>query len=227
MNGHEVYEILREKWVYNLHHANTLITACTFLRLGGLASRGYVVDHRLPQTPQYTDNADRKFGIWYDIFLDGIDLHERGKIRNNYGPVLFIIPTTILLNLPNETEVFVTRKNPSNWVDGEMDEDRYFITPEELRDGYTYGDFGQHIILRTSTGILPFNVAQLNIILDDPQCQLLNGNDAYANAIQMLQSSASVSGLNLNIAKRQCRQGCRCMTGHRYSYDQIDVNTCF
>ena len=227
MYGAEVYEVLIEKGVNQLHHANTVTTSCSFFQLGGLASRGYVADNRMPQTPQYTDNLDRRLGIWYDIFLDGIDLHARERIRNNYGPVLFTLPTAILLNLPAGTEVNVARKNPSNWVIGETDADRYFMSQDELRDSYTYGDFGQHVILRTNDGILPFDQGQLNIILDNPQCQLRNGNDAYTSAVRRLQGSAIANGLNINIVMRRCRQGCRCLIGHGYSYDQTDINTCF
>ena len=49
-------------------------------------SRGYVEDRRLPQTPQYSDDADKQLGIWSDVFTDGVDIHARGSIRN-YGPV--------------------------------------------------------------------------------------------------------------------------------------------
>ena len=42
MTGSDVYDVLQTKGVNILYHANTVTTSCTFLRIGGLASRGYV-----------------------------------------------------------------------------------------------------------------------------------------------------------------------------------------
>lgn len=228
MNGTDVYNILRDNGVYILHHANTVTTSCTYLRMGGLASRGYVEERNLPQTPQYSDHADKRLGIWYDIFLDGIDIHERGRIRNNYGPVLSKLPTTILLNLPPGVDVRVTRKNPVRWQSGETDSEHYFLSPQELRAGYQYGDFGQHIILQTKDGFLPFPAGtELSILLDDPQRAFSGGVDAYTSAVQRLESSARDGGLVVNISKRNCRLGCQCLSGHKLSYDITDVEFWF
>src|SRR5262249_31053012 len=141
MNGRDVYRVLQAKGVYTLHHANSVTTSCTFLRIGGLASRGYVEDSHLAQTPQYSDDADKRLGLWYHVFTDGVDIHARGSIRNNYGPVLFMLPLTILQQLPPGTDVLVTRKNPARWQSGESAADRYFTSPQEFDDGYNYGDF--------------------------------------------------------------------------------------
>src|SRR5262249_23476596 len=159
----------RAKGVDTLHHANPVTTSCTFLRVRGLASRGYVEDRGLPQTSQYSDATDKRLGIWYDVFADGVDIHERGSIRNNYGPVLFILPATILQQLPPGTEVLVTRNNPVRWGPADSPADRYFMSPEELLDGYEYGDFGKHVVLRNDNGFLPFDESTLRLLLDDPK----------------------------------------------------------
>ena len=227
MNGTDVYNILRDNGVNSLHHANTVTTSCTYLGIGGLASRGYVEDHHLAQTLQYSDNADKRLGIWYDIFLDGVDIHNRGRRRNDYGPVLFNIPISILKDLPPGTDVLVTRKNPVNWKYRETDDDHYFMTPSQLCDNYCYGDFGKHIIIRNQDGFLPFGRTRFSILLDDPLCTLASGQNAYTSAVQRLEYSALHGGLMANISKRICRPGCLCLSGHSRSYDQINMDLCF
>ena len=227
MNGTDVYKILQAAGVATLHHANTVTTSCTFLQLGGLASRGYVADRHLPQTPQYSDDADRRLGIWYNVFADGVDIHARGSIRNNYGPVLFLLPASILLNLPHGTEVLVTRKNPVHWITGELPSDRYFMSLQELTGGYIYGEFSQHVILRNQVGFLPFGNFPLRLVLDDPQRPLISGADAYANSAQRLQGAARAGNVTVQITKRSCSFGCKCLSGHRLSYDRTDLNFWF
>ncbi len=80
-------KILRSKGVRSLHHVNTVRTACTFLRHARLLARGVVEDKGLLQTPQQTDEIDKKFGVWWDIFLDGVDIHNRVSGLCYYGPV--------------------------------------------------------------------------------------------------------------------------------------------
>lgn len=86
MNGQEMHGALAQHGVTHLHHANTVATSCTFLRSSRLASRGWVDYYRLPQTPQLSDDLDKQFGIWNDVFMDGVDIHRRGRTRNFYGP---------------------------------------------------------------------------------------------------------------------------------------------
>lgn len=224
MTGSDVYDVLRSKAVETLHHANTVTTSCTFLQIRGLASRGYVEDRRLPQTPQYSDDADKRLGIWHDVFTDGVDIHARGSIRNNYGPVLFMLPATVLLKLPPGTDVLVTRKNPVHWHSADTPADRYFMSPQELLAGYQYGDFGQHVILRNQNGFLPFDGSALHLLLDDPKRALSGGADAYSHAVQRLTAAATAGGLVVHIAKRECRPHCRCLTGHKLSYETAGVD---
>jgi hypothetical protein len=223
MTGSDVYHILRAKWVGTLHHANTIMTSSTFLKIGGLASRGYIDDCRLPQTPQYSDNADKRFGIWYDVFTDGVDIHARGSIRNNYGPVLFQLPLKILLNLPRETDVHVTRKNPVHWKTGDAPSDRYFMSLQELADGYKYGEFGQHVIFRIQNGFLPFVNFPIRILLDDPQSSSASEAEIYNHAAQKLQCASKISNIAVQITKRSCRPGCKCLSGHKLSYDRMNL----
>jgi len=168
---------------------NTVTTSCTFLHLKGLASRAYVEANGLPQTDQYTDALDKTFGIWNDIFTDGVDVHYRGgraRGANLYGPVLFELPVAVLLNLPAGSEVMVTKENPANWRYGEPDTEHYFGSLAELEAGYSFGNFKQHIVIRTPTGVLPFGVDPVVIKLDDPKRSLPDGSNAYATAFMKL-----------------------------------------
>ena len=93
LDNSAISRVLDEKGVSRLFHANSVLTACTYLENGHLLSRAGVEGRGLRQTPQPSDEIDRKFGILGDIFLDGIDIHERARTKkapNEYGPVLFI-----------------------------------------------------------------------------------------------------------------------------------------
>lgn len=68
LNANEILEVLNEKGIETLHHANTVRTACTFLHQAHLMSRGIVDERGLAQTPQLTDEVDMKYALWYDVF---------------------------------------------------------------------------------------------------------------------------------------------------------------
>lgn len=210
MDPKEVLAGLRANGVTQLHHANTVTTSCTLLEQGGLASRGFVADRKLEQTPQYTDKVDQQYGIWHDVFVDSVDIHERARIRNQYGPVLFVLPIDILKHLPAGTIARVTRANPTKWSVGEPDAKRYFLTRGELDEGFVKGDFDQMLVIRTKEGIVRFPES-VQIVLDDPQRTLKNGTDIYARAKDRLIESAAAGGVNISIAKRKCRDGCGCL----------------
>lgn len=220
--GLDVYGVLTGKGVSLLHHANSVTTSCTFLRLKGLASRGCVDERGLRQTGQYTDPLDKKFGIWNDVFTDGVDVHHRGgraRGANLYGPVLFRLPIAVLLSLPPSSQVMVTKKNPARWHDLEPDADRYFqsIADLDADDGYRYGDFGQHVVIRTPLGILPFGVTPVAVDLDDPQRDLPGGGAAYASAVARLLAAAKQGGVEITVTPHQCQAGCQCIVKYAAS----------
>jgi hypothetical protein len=227
MNGPEVHGALAARNVTHLHHANTVTTSCTFLSNRGLVSRGWVEYHRLPQTPQMSDALDKHFGIWNDVFMDGVDIHSRGRWRNLYGPVLFEFPLDILLRLPPGTEVYVTKKNPSNWRSGETWNDWVYASAQELEAEYSFGDFGKHIVFRNAQWSLPFLTNPVEITLDDPQARLANGQDAFTLASQKLQAAAAQGGVPIVIRKRQCSGDCRCMTTGQRSYTGQSLDPLF
>lgn len=213
MQGADVYSVLKSKFIDHLYHANTVTTSCTFLKLGGLASRGYVTDLGLPQTSQYTDAIDRKYGIWYDVFTDTVDIHNRASQINWYGPVLFVLDVGILKALPAKSEVLVTKKNPTKWIDRETMDKRFFTTPEELESFLEVGTFDHAVVIRTQKGILPFPEGEVSIIVDDPQRALSNGTTAFLHAITRI--SAVSGSSSIPTTKRECRYGCTCVDKYK------------
>ena len=109
----EVFKILKYKGIHTLYHADSVITSCSFLKKGCLLSRGELETQRLPMTDQISNNKDKEFGLWNDIFVDGIDIHDRIKKRNFYGPDLICIDVSVLTE-GGISSIRVTRSNPHN-----------------------------------------------------------------------------------------------------------------
>ncbi len=218
LTGADVHQVLAQHGIAHLHHANTVTTSCAFLRLKGLASRKRVEDAGLPQTAQFTDPVDKKYGIYNDIFTDGVDIHKRAgrkKGPNQYGPVLFRLPVAVLLNLPAGAEVMVARLNPSKWSPMDAPDARFFQDEEQLRTGYKKGEFDQHIIIRTPTGILPFSDQPVDILVDDPQLSLPDGTNAHVAASNRLKAAAVAGGVEIRWTTRECGPGCVCLEKYR------------
>lgn len=211
LRGADVCRVLRGKRIDALHHANTVQTSCVFLQEGGLASRGYVAASGLPQTEQYSDPVDRRFGVWDDVFMDTVDIHERARKRNLYGPVSFVMPVGLLEGLPPEAHVLVTKKNPVKWRDVDHLSDRFFTSPAELESGLVKGTFDQIVVIRTPTGIVPFPSGPFAITLDDPRRTLSSGEDAFRWAARRLTEASEAAKRRLGLTKNDCRDGCRCV----------------
>ncbi|MCE9580094.1 MAG: hypothetical protein K8W52_43665 [Deltaproteobacteria bacterium] len=186
------------------------------------------MDHwKFSQTAQYSDPLDKQFGIYNDVFTDGVDIHKRASARNQYGPVLFQLPLGTLQTLPPGTNVMVTKKNPVKWSAGEPDSARYFLSLEELSTGYQFGEFDQHVVLRTPGAILNFSSFPVTIVLDNPVRALSNGHDAFQSAVNKLQAAAAAGGMPIVITQRQCRSTCRCCAGHKNSYEFQNLDAIF
>ncbi len=69
MTNDDLKQVLLNKNVNHLYHANSVATACTFLENGGLLSRGLVEKLNLYQTPQESNEQDKKMDVFNDIFL--------------------------------------------------------------------------------------------------------------------------------------------------------------
>jgi hypothetical protein len=190
-------------------------TSCTFLEHGALLSRGYVEDHGLIQTYQSSDVIDKKFGIWNAVFVDHVDIHYRGgrvKGPNQYGPVLFVLDVDVLLQLPADTDVRVTRTNPVHWTEQQADEDRWYRTVGELSQNLSYGDFDKMLVIFTPDGKLDFPNRNVRVELDNPKRLLPNGTDAYSHAERRLHAAAAVGRMSIVVVPHECRNGCVCET---------------
>jgi len=197
-------------------------TSRTFLQQGGLLSRGFVEDHGLNHTAQFSDQSDKTNGIWHRIFLDHVDIHDRAREKNLYGPVLFQFDLNILLTLAARTEILVTRKNPVHWNERDSDSERWFRTKDELARHIRFGDFGKMLVIKTPSEKLDFPNRKALIILDDPQRKLSSGENAYTHAKNRLTTTASP--VNASIERRECRKGCSCAKEYdEDTNEEIDV----
>ena len=128
--SNQVYTVLREAGVECIYHANSVITACQFLRSGCLMSRGAVDRRGLYQTAQSSDRNDKRRGIWFDVFADSVDIHKRASKANVYGPVLFVLDLEIIKR-SYTGKVWVTKLNPMKWA-GRSQNERWFTSKEDL-----------------------------------------------------------------------------------------------
>jgi hypothetical protein len=195
MQAVDVYAVLRQIGATQLHHANTVTTRCTFLEQGGLASRGFVEDRHLSQTAQpASDEIDKKYGIWHDVFLDHVDIHYRaGRVKgpNHYGPVLFILDLDILRRLPTGSDIRVTKSNPVHWFNGQPEGDRWFQSPEELAGNLVFGNFDKMLVIRTPSTMIPFPDMMAQLALDDPRKKRLVRGGRIHQRVQETHKSSS------------------------------------
>jgi hypothetical protein len=220
LNSKEIHKSLKSKNINTLHHANTVQTACIFLQNGRLLSRGTVDERRIEQTAQKSDAIDLKYGIWYDIFLDSVDIHERAGRRNLYGPVLFRFNLDVLLEnwLPS---VWITKKNPTLWKDSDTHSDRYFQSVDEFHNTYKKGNFNSMFMLRHAGGVLRLLPHLKDIVVDDPALEYQEGVDVYSQTVGALNVSAWQGGIkDLKIVKRKCSPDCQC--GEQYQAFLLD-----
>lgn len=138
LNPKTIYNILKEKGVVNLYHANTVLTSLTFIEQRALLSRGYVASNNLVQTEQASDAEDILYNVWDDVFMDGMDIHKKYRTPNKYGPVLFVMKLEVLL-MPELCPILVTKVNPWYWKNYPTWELRYFQDANEIKEKYLTG----------------------------------------------------------------------------------------
>lgn len=206
----QVFEVLSGKGVTHLHHANSVATACEFLRSGALLSRGSVDRKGLFQTSQYSDAIDRRNSLWFDIFMDSVDIHHRARAANMYGPVLFVIDAA-LLSEEYTGRLWVTKVNPTKW-DGRTRDQKWFSSKGDLEQNFTYGTFDQMIVARHCGGEIPLRYALTKIILDEPNRITIPGNvDIYSMSYGALRLAMQQGKIDVPIERRRCRSGCTCL----------------
>lgn len=204
-----VYAAFKEKGIDHIYHANSVITSCQFLSSGSLLSRGTIARNGMHQTPQDSDEIDRKQGVWFDVFADSVDIHDRARRANIYGPVLFVLKSEIIREAYTGG-VWVTKTNPTEWH-GKKHDEKWFSSANELKNGLKKGEFQQMLVFRHCGGELPFRKHLKEILLDDPKQQSTKTNvDYYSMAFGALRLAITEGGLKVPIRKRKCRSGCMC-----------------
>jgi hypothetical protein len=214
MTNHQIKKILISKGVNGLYHSNTVETSLSFLKAGGLISRGVCEDLGYPQTPQKSDQLDKDFDIYYDLFFDSVDIHERAHNANYYGPVLFEYDISVLDSIP-EGCIRITKSNPVDWNVNASENERYFTNDCELGFCFTKGDFGQHITIKAQNAPLPF-IYLRRIIITNPCNDYMN---YYANAVKAINQSISDNNLDIVLVERDCPDYCKCFNFYSNNYN--------
>lgn len=214
-----VWDALESNGVTKLHHANSVLTSCQFLRKKALLSRGTVQSLGRKQTGQYSDKLDREYSLWFDVFADSVDIHDRAGRANNYGPVLFVLDLA-KLRKTYTGRVWVTKLNPTKWP-GTAVEQRWFRSKKELERDFSFGTFDQMIVFRHCGGMLPIDKCLEEIILDDPS-RTINGFDASSLAYGALTLAMSDSGIDVPIKKRKCNGSCACEKNYRTNKERTN-----
>lgn len=206
----ELKGILSDRRIEVLHHANTVATAATFLRLGKLMSRGRVEHLGLPQTVQASDEIDKEFGVWDLVFTDSVDIHQRAKKRNVYGPVLFELDLDVL-DEADINWVGVTKKNPTKWEADEDPAERWFTEVEEVRQDLVKGRFDQMIVFNCEDGELDIRSSLRRIVLDDPETIVKGKIDLFSLGLGALGMARVVGDMTeIIVRKRTCHETCTC-----------------
>lgn len=214
-----VYEALTEKGIDELHHANSVATACQFLRSNSLMSRGTVERKGIAQTPQSSDDLDKRYGVWFDVFADSVDIHHRARRANVYGPVMFVIDTK-LIERSYTGRIWVTKLNPTKWA-GKSEKARWFQNKEDLSENLVKGRLDQMLVLRHCGGELPFKKYLKKIILDDPRLKNEDNVDLYSMAVGALRLAMNDGGLDIPIERRVCRANCECLDYYASDDDRL------
>lgn len=208
LRANHVLEVLRSKGVEELHHANTVVNASTYLRKGKLLARGVADEQELIQSGQQTDQDDVRYGLWYDIFLDTVDIHDRKNGRNYYGPVLFSFDVEVLSEEWLAT-LWITRENPQNWTEDDDHRDRWFVSIEDVQQNFRPTDFGSSIVLRSIGGKLRIKdyITRITVYVPERGMRSFRLLDYTIGA---LHASCAPTDLFPDIHIRECPEGCDC-----------------
>ncbi|HLK13604.1 MAG TPA: hypothetical protein VKT78_02265 [Fimbriimonadaceae bacterium] len=171
----------------------------------------------LAQTAQSSDEDDKKYSLWFDVFLDTVDIHKRASRRNAYGPVLLAFEIELLKEYTGA--IWVTRLNPTKW-EGREHGDRWFASTAELRSGFKAAEFDQMIVFRHCGGELPFEGHLAEIVLDDPKLKRTDADiDYFSMAYGALRLAMTEGGVEVPIRKRACSAKCSCVKEYQANED--------
>ncbi len=206
MNALEVKKILINAGVDKLYHVNTVVTSLSFIKSGGLLSRQTAENMYLPQTVQETDETDKAFEIYNDIFFDSVDIHERAGRPNDYGTVMFVYNTDVLESL-EDYDICITKDNPIRWNTNMEYSDKYFTEIKDLELYFCKGNFFQHITIKDISVPLSFDYLE-KIVIDDPGEKY---TELLEQAVTEIENEFYKIGKNVYIEIRKCPATCQCI----------------
>lgn len=196
MTNADIKRVLLDHNVHHLYHTNTVETSLSFLNNGGLLSRGLCEEMGLPQTPQKTDDTDKRDGIFFDIFFDASEIQCITGF-SAYGPILFQYSIDVL-DIIDEDHIRVTRCNPEKWQASTSFEERYFTDRNSFYLEYNSRDFGQHITLINQHSPLSFDYLE-RIVISDPQ---RDDNHLYEQAFLAIESALHDNNIRVSFVRR-------------------------
>lgn len=172
IDNKKLHKFLMEKGIINFFHANTLSTALTFIKNNGLMSRGLVEEHNLYQSVQSSDEIDKRFDVWHDIFIDTIDLHGFFPRQNYYGPILFKFNIDFLLK--DKYDIWITKNNPIYWKEDDLMKDKYFQNIDDLKENWDKFDRQKKMFTIKNISIPSLFENLEKIIIDDPNVKIMD-----------------------------------------------------
>lgn len=228
LNNEELYNFFIEKEILALYHANTVGTSITYLRNGGLMSRGFVENSGLFQTPQSSDNIDKVLDVWNDIFIDTTDLHSFFSRENYYGPILFELDRELIID--EKFEIWITKNNPIYWNSNTTLEDRYFQNVDELKALWnTIERQRKMITIRNNASPILFDYVR-RVIVDDPKVSINEGgntihvfNTAINKIKEIIHDQHPLKG---KFTTRLCKN-CWCISNYLTQRSPTDIKRLF
>ncbi len=224
LDSQQLYEALQSVGVKHLYHANTLTTSLSFIQLGGITSRGRVEASGLRQTWQSSDDIDRKYNVWNDIFLDTVDLHNYSYTnwtrQNLYGPILFELRADLLLD-KHLDDIWITTDNPSHW--NRFDSNRYFKTVSDFMNEITVNRQQKMITIRGIDKIIPFKNDLSCVYIDNPNIKI-NGIDLFDYCKNRITEAFRRMNISVPIKQHTCHYNCFCHQNYNEMSERELIN---
>ena len=170
------------------------------------------------QTEQTSDKIDDEFGILDDIFLDGVDIHEKYGKANIYGPVLFVMKPELFLSVDKPLKI--TTFNPLYWRNFPTWRSRYLMGTSEFK--LRYDDWQN----QSASMMFTLNGCDKGIRLADFLEEIVVDVSGFTiNEMSMgnylkteIEKTLSANGLEqipVHI-RRHTRQRCACVANYEY-----------
>ncbi|MEW8470256.1 MAG: hypothetical protein AB2637_17095 [Candidatus Thiodiazotropha sp.] len=210
-----ICEILKDKGVSSILHANSVENSCLFLRNRCLMSRDSIEKLVTQKRPRKANHGTSNYSILNDIFTDTVDIHEQANSVHNHGPVLLELDIEIVNNTYTG-KVWISKSNPMKWDANTHHERKWFVSAHDLEDNFRYGSFDHMVVFRHCAGKLPILGYLNRIVLDDPRLRTDRYQvDYFSMAFGALKLAMKEGGFDAPIEKRECTQDCSCLDNYK------------